>query len=238
MTGRRRTTTLGAAALASAALMVLTGCAGGAGDDVAAGPTETVAVPTPTATPGSSASPAPTASDSPAPSTAPSETPEAAPVVTIPTDCTQIVDGATAAATFGDLPLNPKGIPRRDGTVRGARTPSVPEAGAQPFQIVDAAAELDCYWRDPEADVTGIGVSLGRLDQPTAASLLDQVAASGATCQEAHGGQLCQQPLDVAEYPIEAAQTWFVRGDLFIAVEQFNVPTNDLIGSMLTHLSR
>jgi len=227
---RRRSTTLGVAALAAAALVGLTGCAGGAsGDDVTAGPTETVTVPPPTSTPGSSASPT-------AEPTAPAETEVAAPLVTIPTDCTQITDQATYAATFGSTPLNPAEFPRRDGTARGARTASVPEAGAQPFQIVDAAAELDCFWRDPSADITGIGVVLGRLDQPTAASLLDQVSAAGATCQEAHGGQLCQQQVEVEQYPIEAADTWFVRGDLYIAVEQYNVPTNDLIGSMLAHL--
>jgi hypothetical protein len=228
MPNRRRTTTLGAVGLAAATLVALVGCAGGpSGDDVTAGPTETVTVPPPT-------TPAPTPSDTPEPT--PTETDVAAPLVTIPTDCTQIVDGATYAATFGEAPLNPAEFPRRDGTARGARTPSVPEAGAQPFQIVDAAAELDCFWRDPRADITGIGVILGRLDQAAAASLLDQVAAGGATCQEAHGGQLCQQPLEVDQYPIEAAATWFVRGDLYISVEQYNVPTNDLIGSMLTHL--
>ena len=227
---RRRSTTLGAAAFVAATLMGLTGCAGGAaGDDVTAGPTATVTVPTPTETPGETASPAPEPTE-------PTETETAAPVVSIPTDCTQIVDQATYAATFGDTPLNPENFLRRDGTARGARTATVPEAGAKPFQIVDAAAELDCLWRDPAADVSGIGVILGRLDQPTAASLLDQVTAEGATCKEARGGQLCQQPIEVDQYPIEAAHTWFVRGDLYIAVEQYNVPTNDLIGSMLAHL--
>jgi hypothetical protein len=229
MTHRRRRTTTGAAALVLTALVALTGCAGGAAgddDDVTTGPTETVTVPPPTSTPGSSESPTPE----------PTETEVAAPLVSIPTDCTQIVDEATYAATFGEIPLNPESFPRRDGTARGARTASVPEAGAQPFQIVDAAAELDCLWRDPRADISGIGVILGRLDQPTAASLLDQVAAAGATCQEAHGGQLCQQQVAVEQYPVEAADTWFVRGDFYIAVDQINVPTNDLIGSILEHL--
>ncbi|WP_209559824.1 hypothetical protein [Frigoribacterium sp. PvP032] len=233
---RRRSTTLGAAAFVAATLIGLTGCAGGAaGDDVAADPTETVTVPAPTTTPG--ATPSPTAEPTEPTDTAePTETAVAAPLVTIPTDCTQIVDASTYATTFGSIPLNPESWLRRDGTARGSRTPSVPEAGAQPFQIVDAAAELDCVWREPQADVSGIFVILGRLDQPTAASLLDQVTAAGATCQEAHGGQLCQQPIEVEQYPIEAAHTWFVRGDLYIAVVQYNVPTNDLIGSMLAHL--
>ncbi|TWX34560.1 hypothetical protein ES689_14700 [Frigoribacterium sp. ACAM 257] len=234
---RRRSTTLGVTALVAATLIGLTGCAGGAaGDDVTAEPTETVTVPAPTTTPGTT--PSPTAEPTgPTDTAEPTETAVAAPLVTIPADCTQIVDQATAAATFGSTPLNPAEFPRRDGTARGARTASVPAAGAQPFQIVDAAAELDCLWRDPAADITGIGVVLGRLDQPTAASLLDQVSAAGATCQEAHGGQLCQQPLTNTEpYDVEAAATWFVRGDLYIAVEQFNVPTNDLIGSILAHL--
>jgi hypothetical protein len=230
---RRRSSVLGAAAFVAATLIGLTGCAGGAGgDDVTAGPTATVTVPTPTETPGETTPPTAEPTD-PA---EPTETAVAAPLVTIPTDCAQIVDAATYAATFGETPLNPENFPRRDETPRGARTPSVPEAGAQPFQIVDAAAELDCYWRDPSADITGIGVILGRLDQPTAASLLDQATASGALCREAHGGQLCQQPIEIEGYPVEATETYFVRGDLYIDVHQVNWVTNDLIGSMLAHL--
>jgi hypothetical protein len=228
MPNRRRTTTLGAAGLAAVTLLALVGCAGGpSGDDVTAGPTETVTVPPPT-------TPAPTPSDTPAPT--PTETDVAAPLVTIPTDCTQIVDGATYAATFGSTPLNPEGFVRRDGTPRGSRTPSVPEAGAQPFQIADAAAELDCLWRDPGADVTGIGVILGRLDQPTAASMLQQAEAEGGTCSTAHQGRICQQTTVHEMYGTDTTSTYFVRGDLYVVVTQSNFPTNDLLGSVLARL--
>lgn len=230
MTNRRRSTTLGAAAFVAATLIGLTGCAGGtSGDDVTAGPTETATVPTPTETPGETSSPT-------AEPTEPAETETAAPQVAIPTDCTQIVDAATYAATFGSTPLNPEGWVRRDGTARGSRTPSVPEAGAQPFQIADAAAELDCLWRDPGADVTGIGVILGRLDQPTAASLLQQAEAGGGTCSDAHQGRICQQTTVHEMYGTDSTVTYFVRGDLYISVSQSNYPTNDLLGSMLAHL--
>jgi hypothetical protein len=233
---RRRSTTLGAAAFVAATLMGLTGCAGGAGgDDVTAGPTATVTVPTPTETPDETMAPTaePTEPTDPA---EPTETAVAAPLVTIPTDCTQIVDAATYASTFGEIPLNPEGYPRRDETPRGARTPTVPDAGAQPFQIVDAAAELDCLWRDPRADVTGIGVILGRVDQPTAASLLQQAEAGGGTCSDAHQGRLCQQTRVHEMYGTDSTDTYFVRGDLYVAVTQSNYPTNDLIGSILKHL--
>ena len=227
----RPLTTVTAAALV---VLALVGCSGTPGGDATASPT-----PTATATGDAAPTPAPTPTAEPDTTPAPTATaaPDASPVVTIPTDCTQIVDTATYQATMGSTPLNPEAYPRRDGSARGARTPGVPAAGDAPFVIADTAAELDCLWRDPAADVTGLSVQLGRLDEATSAALLQQAEARGASCSEAHDGRLCQQTTVVEMYGTDSTDTYFVRGDLFIAVGQSNYPTNDLLGSILTHLS-
>jgi len=230
--------TLGASALV---VLSLAGCAGGPSEGATPSPTPSTsgsgsATPddgetaTPTAPPESS--PTPTGAATPTPT--PSETPGASPV-NIPTDCTQIVDSATYAATMGETPLNPEEFRGRDGTPFGARTPTVPAADASLTEIVDSAAELDCLWRDPRADVTGLGVTMGRLDQATGASLLSLAAADGATCSDAHGGRLCQTSRTDEQYQTDLTNTYFVRGDLYVRVFQSNFPTNDLLGSILAH---
>ena len=227
MSNVRPLTTVTAAALV---VVALAGCGGQASGDYA-GP------PTPTTSPTSSAAPEATSEPTVDPAPTATPTPDASPAVTIPSDCTQIVDTATYEATMGANPLNPDNFPRRDGTAHGARTPGIPEAGADPVAVADTAAELDCLWRDPRADVSGLSVQMGRLDQPSASSLLQRAEASGSTCSDSHGGRVCQISSVDPQYGTDASRTYFVRGDLFIAVDQSNFPTNDLLGSILTHLS-
>ena len=72
-----------------------------------------------------------TASATPAPS--PSATPA---VASIPTDCTDIVDPATYAATMGETPLND---PDSSTGPTGQLQPSPAPAGADPSETVVAA---------------------------------------------------------------------------------------------------
>ena len=218
----RPLTAVGAAALV---VLALAGCAGQA--DAGATPS-----PTTTATSAASAA-APT--ETPTPGSTPTESPAA--TVTIPDDCTQIVDTATYQATMGETPLNPEGFGRRDVSPRGTRTPSVPAAGADPIGVAAAVTELDCLWRDPRADVTGLSVQMGRLDLPTGDSLLQQAEQGGARCSEAHDGRLCQKTTVHEMYGTDHTVTQLVRGDLLIVVSQSNYPTDDLLGSILEHLS-
>lgn len=226
-------------AIGASALVVLSlaGCAGGPSGATTPSPTPSTSA---SATPddGESATPTTPPASSPTPTGAatptPSETPAASPV-NIPTDCRQIVDSATYAATMGETPLNPEEFRRRDSTPFGARTPTVPAADASLTDIVDSAAELDCLWRDPRADVTGLGVTMGRLDQATSASLVSLAAADGATCSDAQGGRLCQKTTTDEQYQTDISNTYFVRGDLYVHVFQSNFPTNDLLGSILAH---
>lgn len=221
--------TLAFAGALAFAVVTLTGCtADSTTADPSSSPSAGVSS-TPSTTPDSSAEGTPSTTPEPTESAA-------APVVTIPTDCTQITDADTYAAQLTLAPLNPEAAPRRDGTPFGARTPEVPPTDADPVEIVDSAASIDCLWRDPGADITGLEVALGRLDQATSTSLLDQVAAAGATCTDEHDGRVCQVSTTTEPYGTDLTKTYFVRGDLVIYVSQSNYPTDDLLGSMLAHL--
>ena len=213
----RRIGTIGATGLA---LVLLAGCAGQ----------------TTPAEPVSSTTDAASTSSSPSPSdTATTESPAAATPVTIPTDCTQIVDEAAYTKNFGDIPLNPVEF-GYSGTASGAKTPSDAGDGASAIETIRAANELSCYWRDPRSDVSGIGVDMARLDPSITGPLLEGFAAEGYDCITTDGGRLCQLVTPDPQYPVDRTQTYFVRDDIVVTVDQTNVPTDDLIGSIATRL--
>lgn len=213
----RRIGTIGATGLA---LVLLAGCAGQ----------------TTPAEPVSSTTDAASTSSSPSPSdTATTESPAAATPVTIPTDCTQIVDEAAYTKNFGDIPLNPVEF-GFSGTASGAKTPSDAGDGASAIETIRAANELSCYWRDPRSDVSGIGVDMARLDPSITGPLLEGFAAEGYDCTTTDGGRLCQLVTPDPQYPVDRTQTYFVRDDIVVTVDQTNVPTDDLIGSIVTRL--
>ena len=213
----RRIGTIGATGLA---LVLLAGCAGQ----------------TTPAEPVSSTTDAASTSSSPSPSdTATTESPAAATPVTIPTDCTQIVDEAAYTKNFGDIPLNPVEF-GYSGTASGAKTPSDAGDGASAVETIRAANELSCYWRDPRSDVSGIGVDMARLDPSITGPLLEGFAAEGYDCTTTDGGRLCQLVTPDPQYPVDRTQTYFVRDDIVVTVDQTNVPTDDLIGSIATRL--
>jgi len=213
----RRIGTIGATGLA---LVLLAGCAGQ----------------TTPAEPVSSTTDAASTSSSPSPSdTATTESPAAATPVTIPTDCTQIVDEAAYTKNFGDIPLNPVEF-GYSGTASGAKTPSDAGDGASAIETIRAANELSCYWRDPRSDVSGIGVDMARLDTSITGPLLEGFAADGYDCTTTDGGRLCQLVTPDPQYPVDRTQTYFVRDDIVVTVDQTNVPTDDLIGSIATRL--
>ncbi|MCJ0701182.1 hypothetical protein FRIG_08565 [Frigoribacterium faeni] len=229
----RRIGTIGATGLA---LVMLVGCTGQTmpADPVSTPPDEaSTSSPSP-----SSTEPAPTATaptDTAPTDTVTTEPPAAATPVTIPTDCTQIVDEATYATTFADIPLNPVEF-GLSGTASGAKTPSDPGDGASAIEIIGAADELSCYWRDPRADVSGISVHMARLDPSITGPLLEGFAADGYDCTTTDGGRACQIVTPDPQYPVERTQTYFVRDDIVVTVDQTNVPTDDLIGSIVTRL--
>jgi len=213
-------------------LALATGCTtgpGGATPDPSAsgsastGPTSTSTA-DPSSTPSGAPTPEPTASD-----------PGASAPVALPTDCTDIVDQATYASTFGDIPLNPVEF-GGSGTSSGVVTPTTPPAGAGARDVVAAATELSCLWRDPRSDVSGISVAMGHLEPAVGAAALDGFASQGYTCTAVHDGRSCQLVTPDPQYPVDRTQTYWVRDDVVVTVDQTNVPTDDLIGSIATRL--
>jgi hypothetical protein len=88
----------------------------------------------------------------------------------------------------------------------------------------------------PRPSSTASGATRAPTSPASASSLLQQAEAGGGTCSDAHQGRLCQQTRVHEMYGTDSTDTYFVRGDLYVAVTQSNYPTNDLIGSILKHL--
>ncbi|WP_314103950.1 hypothetical protein [uncultured Frigoribacterium sp.] len=224
-------TTLGAVA---ALAFSLAGCASGA-DDAGGASSET---PRPTATDTAASPSASPSTTAPAPSPGPA-------VASIPTDCTDIVDAATYASTMGDTPLND---PEFFAEVRMGRIePITPPAGADPYTIVESAAQLRCGWRDIRADVTGLFVDVATVDEATAASypawLSDptvdeerRVAGAVSDCTDRLGGTVCQYTRVEEQYGTDFTQTVLVRDDVVVTVRQSNFPTDDLLGAIVTRI--
>lgn len=219
---QRTTTTTSASITLLAATLLLTGCQGGAAqpspEPTVTETTTVTPTPTPTGDDGAGgdggATPEPTAT--------------AAPVATIPTDCTDIVDAAAYASTFGETPLNPAEF----GDQWGQRTPTEPRPDAAAPQIARDVSELSCLWRDPRADITGIGVEIGRVTPDQAATMSSYVTGNGGACTEVHQGTSCQFVMPDPQYPVERTQTLFVRDGVVVYVDQTNFPTDDLLGSI------
>ena len=105
------------------------------------------------------------------PSPTPTPTPSAAvrPAV-LPTDCAKVVSPASYDGFFLGTPLNDPGFV--DPSLVGSIAPVPPPAGATPAETVYSAVELNCVWRDPNADITGLYVAYSRVDAAIAAQHL------------------------------------------------------------------
>ncbi|GAB2977753.1 hypothetical protein GCM10027282_15770 [Frigoribacterium salinisoli] len=215
-----------------AAALLLTGCQGGAAQPSPEPTvTETATVtppPTPSATPDEGADGDGDGGDDGATAT-PTTTPT---TVSIPTGCTDLVSADRYEATFGDTPLNPEGF----GGGFGQRTPTAPPAGADGWAVTQSVAELRCLWRDPRADITGIGIDLGRVTPEQGDAVLAYAAGRGFDCGELHGGTSCQLVTRDQQYPVDRGQTFFVRDGVLVHVDQSNFPTDDLLGAIVTRI--
>jgi hypothetical protein len=174
------------------------------------------------------ATPAPTASSTPSPDA----TPDAEPVA-IPSDCTDVVDATFYDATLAGLPLNDPAV---ESDRRGAVEPVTPPPGSSPSTVLDSAAQLVCFWRDPGADITGLFLTLGTVDPAVAEQRLDEMAEEGYVCESRLEGTQCQQANVDETYGVEIALTAFLRDDIWVFVNQVNVPTDDLIGAIVERL--
>jgi hypothetical protein len=136
--------------------------------------------------------------------------------------------------TFADLPLND---PAAVGDLpHGAVEPVTSPPGSPAATVLDDASQLVCLWRDPDADITGVLVTLGTVDTAVAEQRLDEMAAEGFVCEPRLGGTQCQLAETDPQYGVAVATTAFLRGDTWVFVNQANVPTDDLIGAIVDRL--
>lgn len=190
--------------------------------------------------------PAPVVSESPTPRAAitpspaittepPSPSPTQQPAVadlTIPTTCKGVVAGADYTRFFGTNPIQ-QYRPVPDGA---AKDPiPAPRVSAPAFY---SDATLFCRWADLRADVSYLSVAMGTAPETETADNVAALVTLGFTCSEVDGGQKCQQITRNAQFPVDDASTFFVRGDTWIQIKQTNVPTDNLLGAIVENLGK
>jgi hypothetical protein len=204
-------------------------CTGGGAPDA----DDPTTAPSPTATEAAMTSAAPEPSSTPAPAS-------------IPTDCTDVVDAATYASTLASTPLNdPVTVGERPS---GQLQPTTAPAGSDAGAVVVAATQLDCLWRDPRADITGLNLAISSVDAATQeafqAWLLDRAnqapvardAGASYTCEPGYDGTLCQMSFQDPLYGVEIAETALLRDGVVVQVGQANFPTDDLMGALVARI--
>jgi len=203
------------------AVLALTGCGTDIGPGAGGDPS-----PSASASAEASASPAPSPSPEPSASTGSS--------AEVPTDCRDIVSLEAYDAVFGSTPLNPDGFTTRSGGPFGRITPTPPPAEATPAEAVASATSLDCLWRDPNADITGIEVAMAEVDPEIGSAFLDGLADQGYTCVNVYDGRRCQLVRPNEQFPeADEAFTRFVRDGIVVSVDQVNFSTDDLLGDIV-----
>ena len=226
---RRGTIAVTTALLVSLAAAACSGGGAPDGDDTttAPSPTTTEAAATLSATP----EPSPTSTPAPA---------------SIPTDCTDVVDAATYASTLASSPLNDPAVVGEGPA--GQQQPTTAPAGSDAGAVVAAATQLDCVWRDPRADITGLGITISSVDAATQeafqAWLLDRAnqapvardAGASYACEPGYDGTLCQLSFQDPLYGVEIAETALLRDGVVVQVGQANFPTDDLMGALVTRI--
>ena len=175
------------------------------------------------------AAPTGSATESPAASATPSPT-----AAGLPTDCATVFDAATTEATFGTTPLNDPALQYPDEL--GALAPTTPPAGASTDETIESGVELRCIWRDPGADISFLLLEAGRVTPEAAQARLDQLAGEGYTCADQLDGRQCQLVRPNEQYPVDEADTQFVRDDVLIRIQQANVPTNALMAEVVARI--
>lgn len=73
-------------------------------------------------------------------------------------------------------------------------------------------------------------------DRVVARQYLDTLPTQGYNCIDAHEGRQCQGAGKDTHYPVDVADTLFLRGDVYVTVYQANFPTNGLIAQIVAAL--
>jgi hypothetical protein len=153
------------------------------------------------------------------PATAPvRETPDPVPtptptarVGTLPTDCRALVPTSEYDRLFGTTPLT---------------DPAGSEAGSDGD---GPAVDLSCIWRDPRADITGLGVDLGSGPAQETVDYESLLVRSGYACSDSGAGRLCRMTMADQDYPVDTTFTYYSEGSTWVLIRQTNFPTNGLL---------
>ena len=164
--------------------------------------------PEPTAASESAGAPEETATLTPTP------TPTAAPVA-IPDDCRAILSDEVLAELDG-VPLN---------------DPAVGVGGKQ------SDGSLECNWRDPRADTTGLYTVIAYMNRGPALDMLNQLADDeGYTCFTPDGGTRCEKTWQNDTYPVTDGRTLFWRDGVLIDTTYSNLAPTGYTASIVAHL--
>jgi len=146
----------------------------------------------------------------------PRPTPPRNTVAAIPTDCRSVVPAPDYDRLFGETPVT-------------ETTPGVdaPDSDLGPTSI-------SCLWRDPRADISGISIQIGTGSDAQLAEAVRRFPDfdGGGTCETRGPGTFCQSRATVEGYGVEKAYTFYFRGTTWIVIDQTNVPTDNLLGSL------
>jgi len=190
-------------------------------------PTPFAAVPTPAP---SSAAPVPIGSPTPS-AASPTPTSTVSPVITtgtVPDACTDAVPAADAPRLFGSLVLD-----QLRPQAPGGKT----DYYVDPEEPFTADATLVCHWspNGSTEDVDNLFLEMGPADSAVLQARIESLAGKNWTCIETLGGRSCQHTETSMYYSdrVDTTQTFFVRGEIWISIEQSNVPTNGLLKALV-----
>ncbi len=144
----------------------------------------------------------------------PTPTPTVTPIA-LPTDCRAILSD-DVLAQLGDHPLNHE---------------AYDDVG------VLADGSLRCRWRDPSVDITGLQTLISRVNRGEALEMLNGLMATeGFICYESEGGSRCERERPSAQYPVIEGRTLFLRDDVLIDTEYWNLAPTGYTSSIIAHL--
>ncbi|MCT9622149.1 MULTISPECIES: hypothetical protein [unclassified Curtobacterium] len=153
-------------------------------------------------------------------------TPRPTPVnttATIPTDCRALVPSSDYDRFFGETPL----------VQIKPSLPDTPEEYRDLERETGDDISLRCVWRDPQADVTGLGIMAGESTPEAISENLAVIRGEGGTCSERDHGTVCQTVSNVEPYDVDRAYTYYTRGTAWVVIDQTNFPTDNLLGAIV-----
>ncbi|MFE1645914.1 hypothetical protein ACFM35_10080 [Microbacterium sp. P01] len=207
MTRRRRHTVLLAASVVALSA-VLAACAPTDGE-------ATPATSAPSRTDGATSGASPGVSGSPTGSPSPAPTSTSAPVA-IPVDCEAMLSDAVRAQLAG-TPLNDPAL-------------GVPTG-------VQADGSLECAWRDPRADTTGLFTTISRMNRGPALDMLNDLAdTEGFNCYTPDMGTRCEKTWQNTQYPVTDGRTLYWRDGVLIDTMYSNLAPSGYTDSIIASI--